>query len=286
MFKKKTFQKRKSFLIDTNFSHRRSGKKVRNVLLNMLYKLRFLRHIFKLFHASILITTICIVMAIFIALSLLSPYFKLKKISFVRDNLLLDITKMETTIEEYYGKNLLFLSDSEITQKLQTQFPEFRKIQIHEKWPSEIEIQVEISPPFLNIFNEETTSFWTLSQDGVALQPSATEKLPTIKLFQHKPIITISQQVIESKAIGDVLAAKKLIEEELNLKIKEIHLFNISKEFHLITDSETAIWIDLAQDVTQQIRKLKLADESIGLYSKQFVHIDLRIPDQIFYKER
>ena len=39
-------------------------------------------------------------------------------------------------------------------------------------------------------------------------------------------------------------------------------------------------------EIEPQIRKLEFASNQIGLYSNLFDHIDLRIPEQIFWDER
>lgn len=284
--KKNTRQRRKDFLIDNNLSPRKTGKKFRNRFLNILLRFRFLRGITKMFQTSVLLTVGCIVMAIFISIALFSPYFGLKKISFVRDNPLLNIEKIEDSLHDYYDRNLLFLSHNEIETYLQEQFPEIRTVKVVEHWPSEVELTISMSPPFTNIFNEETANFWVLSEDGVVLEPNAKENLPTIKIFQYTKPIQVSQKFLEREDLLSIYSVRDFVEEHLELQIQDIYLYLVSREVHLITSQETALWLDLAQDMKTQAQKLKLADEKIGLYSESFEHIDLRIPDQIFYKKK
>lgn len=284
--KKRTRQRRKDFLIDTNLSRRKKGKKMRNRFLNFLLQFRFLQHIKKLFEASILLSMLFVLMAIFILVAIFSPYFEVKKISIVRDSVLLDLEQLDMLLEPYYGRNLLFLSQSEVASALQERFPEFTEVSIRETWPSEMEVQLVIAPPFVNIFHEETANFWTLSQDGVVLQPNATEGLPMIELYQHAGLIQKSQKILNREMIQAIFDAKAFFQEELSIQIDVVHLYSVSQEFHLISENNTAFWLDLTHSLPDQLQKLRLADEKIGLYSKDFEHIDLRIPDQIFYKER
>lgn len=284
--RKKTRQRRKDFLIDTNLSRRKSGKRWRNFFLNILRQFRFLGGIKKLFHVSVLFSTLFICIAVFIAIALFSPYFEIKKIRFVRDNPLLDIEKLETSLEPFYGRNLLFVSEKDITELLQAEYPEFRSIQMNEKWPSEIELQITVAKPFVNILNEETANFWVVSDDGVVLEPHAQENLPTIHIYQYQKPIAPRDKLFEKKTIQALFEAQKFIEDDLEIPIEKIDLFLVSREVHLISDTGMALWIDLAQEIFPQVKKLQLADEKIGLYLKSFDHIDLRIPEQIFYKER
>jgi hypothetical protein len=284
--KKNTRQRRKDFLIDTNLSTRKTGKKFRNRFLNILLQFRFLRGIQKMFQASVLVVVLFICMAIFIAFALFSPYFGLKKISFVRDNPLLNLEKIEDSLQDYYDKNLLFLSHDEIESLLQTEFPEIRTVEIQEIWPSEIELKITMSPPFTNIFNEETANFWVLSDDGVILESNAKEALPIIQIFQYTKPIQVSQKFLDREDLHSIFSVRDFVQQNLDLQIQEIHLYFVSREVHLITEQGTALWLDLGQDMQSQIQKLKLADEKIGLYSEAFEHIDLRIPDQVFYKKK
>lgn len=285
-FFKKNHKRRKGFLIDTNFSHRKKGKKWRNHLLRFLDQFRGLSYVTKILKKSVLFTVIFLLMTGFILVALFSPYFEVKDIRFVRDNPLLDIEKLEEAVQPYYGKNLLFLSQKEIIDKLKAGFPEFREVIISEEWPATMEIQVKISPPFVNVLDEETVNFWVLSQDGVALEPGADETLSTLNILQYKKIIEKGQKILEKEVLEKTEKAEKFLQEELKINIEEKKIFTVSQELHLITDKGTAIWIDLALDIDSQVQKLRIADESIGLYSKDFEHIDLRIPQQIFYKEK
>jgi len=285
MFRRKSSRRlRREFLLEKNQDFHAKPKKLRNRALNFVARFFFLRQLGKLFKTSILISVLFIVMGIFVVFAIFSPYFHLKKISVVRDNPNLDIEQIEKSLEEFYGKNLLFLSDASIREKLMSDFPEFRSLKTSEKWPSEMELQIVVSPPRFNLLNTETANFSVISEDGVILQEEPDENLPTIKVFQYEKPIQIRTKFLKKDDIEKIIIAEKFLEEEVELPLNATHLLWSAREIHLVSQQEMEIWIDLELPVEEQLQKLILSQEQIGLYSKSFEHIDLRIPKQIFWK--
>jgi hypothetical protein len=279
-------QHRREFLLSKPSQQTRRTKKVRNRFLNLLTRFLFVRQISRLFRTSVLFSILFSLMALFIIFALATPYFHLKKISVVRDNPNLDVVQIEKSLEEFYGKNILFLQHKSIREKLSTDFPEFRDISVHENWPSEVELHVIISPPKFNLLNTESANFSVISEDGVILQEEPDEDLPILKVFQYEKPILVRQKFLEKEDLDRIVQAEHILQEEIKLPLNASHLYWTARELHLISQSDMAIWIDLAQPVEPQMRKLELSANEIGLYSNSFEHIDLRIPKQIFWKRK
>lgn len=275
---------RRELLLEQNQSSRKKPKKLRNKALNFLARFFFLRQLGKLFRASILVSMIFVVMAFFVFFAVFSPYFHLKKISIVRDNPNLDVQQIERSLEGIYGQNLLFLSDSVIREKLFADFPEFRSVEVVENWPSEIELRIVVSPPRFNLLNTETANFSVVSEDGVVLQEEPNEDLPTIKVFQYEKPIQVRQKFLTKRELDKIITAELFLKEETDLPLHATHLLYVAHELHLISRQEMEIWIDLSLPVEDQLRKLLFSRDQIGLSSRNFEHIDLRIPKQIFWK--
>jgi hypothetical protein len=53
---------------------------------------------------------------------------------------------------------------------------------------------------------------------------------------------------------------------------------------HLVSDAGTAFWFDLRAEPLQQARKINLVSDEINLYTQALEHVDLRIPNQVFWK--
>jgi len=224
-------------------------------------------------------------MAAFVAFALFSPYFTLKKITVVRDNPNLDASQIEKSLEDFYDKNLFFLPRDQILKKLRSDFAEFREIEISEKWPDGIELKISVSPPFANLLNTETANFSVISEDGVILAESSRKNLPTIKIFQRKKPISPREKFLKKTTLLRIEKSQNFIKNQLKLRLAETRYLTAAREIHLVTEDGAVIWIDAQIEVDPQLRKLELAADEIGLYSKKFEHIDLRIPEQIFWKE-
>ncbi len=280
----RSIQHRREFLLSKPSQQKRRTKKVRNRFLNILSRFLFVRQISRLFRTSVLFSILFSLMALFIIFALATPYFHLKKISVVRDNPNLDVVQIEKSLEEFYGKNILFLAHKSIREKLSTDFPEFRDISVHENWPSEVELHIIISPPKFNLLNTESANFSVISEDGVILQEEPDENLPVLKVFQYEKPILVRQRFLEKEELERIEQSERILQEEIKLPLRASHLYWMAKELHLISQGGMAIWIDLAQPIEPQMRKLELSANEIGLYSNRFEHIDLRIPKQIFWK--
>ncbi len=275
--------RRKSFLIDSNQTRRRKPKKLRNRFLNLLVRLLFLRQILKLFRGSVLLGMLVSGVILFIGFSVFSPYFDLKKITIVRDNSSIDAEEVEQILGEFYGKNLLFLSQKDVQQKLVSIFPEFKKIKISERWPSEMSLKIETSPPFLTLLNQETANFFVVSKNGVILMAKPDENLPIVKIIGYEKLILPHQQLTSEIVLKKIMLAKNLFEQNIELPLNDLNFYMDAQELHLISENDVAIWIDLQQPIESQIKKLELSATRIGLYDQPLDHVDLRIPKQIFW---
>lgn len=284
MFRKRTSRRRKAFLIDSNLNRKKKPKKLRNRSLNFLAKVLFINQLLKLFKASFFFAFLFFCMTGFILFSVFSPYFNLQKISILRDNPNIDVEKIETALVDFYDQNLLFISKEEIKKTLFTNFLEFREIEIIEKWPSELKIKIKISEPFFNLFNVETANFSVISEDGVILAEKPQEDLTVLKIQEYEKILSSGQRFVEREVLQKIKIANDLMQNQIKIPIKDILFFPVAREIHLISQKETAFWVDLQISIDSQIKKLELATNEIGLFSKKIDHVDLRIPNQIFWK--
>lgn len=282
---KKRHARKKAFLIESNQKSRHKPKILRNRFLNVLMRMLFLRQIVKLFRTSVLLVVIFGGMFVFILFALLSPYFEIKQISVVRDNPHLDVEKIQSQLQDYYGKNLITLDDEKVKETLFENFPEFRSVKVLEKWPDEIQLKIQVSPPAFTLLNKETANFSTISADGIVLAQSPQENLPLITVQGYDKLIVPRSHFISKEYLESIQKAKYVSEEEIKLEVEEMRYIPKAKELHLILKNQTAIWLDLEVDVEAQLRKLELAASKIGVYQKPLHHIDLRIPDHLFWEE-
>lgn len=284
MWGKRTRNRRKHFLIDSNQRTRQKPKKIRNRTLNLLAKVLFLRQIFKLFKTRFLLFLFIGSMVGFIAFALLSPYFEVKKITVDRDNPHIDVEAIEQVLKNIKGQNLILVNYDDIRQSLHQNFAEFRDIEISEQWPNELILKINISPARFNVFNQETANFSVMSEDGVILPQDAQEELEVIKIFDLPRDLLSGENFLTPNQVQKILTLQGLMNGQVKIPIVQRHFYPVAQELHLISQEGTAFWFDLRLDSESQIRKLELSASEINLFSSRLEHVDLRIPGQIFYQ--
>ncbi len=286
MSSKSSRTRRKYFLLDSNQTVRRKPKRARNRFLNTVSSFLLIRHLARFLRGSILLSGVCILMATFVLFAIFSPYFNLKRVTVLRDNPHIDVAAVDSSLEDFYGQNLLFLDKEEAQSVLLETFPEFREVILKEKWPDALEIKINLSPPMFTLTNNFDATFSVMSEDGVILEELADDTLPLIKLEGYDRPLVAGTRFLDKSTIEKIEIARTIFIEELSLVAEEIRLLPLAQELHLVTPKNTAYWLDLQLDITEQLRKLDLAADEIGVYSKGMEHVDLRIPNRIFWKPR
>lgn len=282
--KQSSAKRRKYFLLDSNQTVRKKPKTARNRALNVMAKLRFFRQFKTLFKGSVILTLACAFMLMFTLFALFSPYFDLKQVEVKRDNPHLDVGAVENLMAEFYGQNLLFISQSDIKERLLKTFPEFREVRIKESWPESLVLEIELSPPFYQVLNEYDATFSVLSEDGVVLRQEATEGLPVLKILNYEQSLSSGEKFATAQVLQHITRLREIFAEDLKIDVAEIRYLPTAYEVHLVSDNDAAFWFDLRSDIEQQARKVELVSDEINLYTQPLEHVDLRIPNQVFWK--
>lgn len=284
MFNKKSAQRRKHFLIDSNQKKRTRSKKTRNRTLNFLAHLLLLRHFFRFFKTSFLLTFFIIAMSGFVAFALLSPYFHIKKITINRETVGVDVEAVQEILKPFYDKNLIFIDAENLKQILFHNFLDFRTIEVTEEWPDQLTITIKLSPPAFTLFDMATVNFVTISADGVILSAESNDQLPVIKIKGLTKPLVPGEKFIDTTSLEKIKKIEAGLLNQINIGIQEIILLPAAQEVHFISSRETALWFDLRVDIDEQLQKLKVGADRIGLHTKLLQHVDLRIPNQLFWK--
>ncbi len=279
-------QRRKYFLLDSNQTIRQKPKTARNRILNLIAKTVIIRQIMKVLRGSTLFFLFCIFMAGFVVFATVSPFFDLKQIVVVRDNPHINAEAVEKALEDFYGTNLIFLDKAAFTQTLVNTFPEFRAVHITEKWPSSLEVKLTLSPPRFTVLNDFDAGFSVISEDGVILGESANQKLPVIKLMNWGKSLTGGSKLTSKEYLDQIEYLRGVFDNDFKIVIEEVRLFLIAHELHLVSIQDTVFWFDLRLDLEPQMRKLELVADEINLYTGNIEHVDLRIPNQVFWKPK
>jgi hypothetical protein len=228
-----------------------------------------------------------LIMGLFIGFAIFSPYFLIKEITIQRDSPFVDGDGIKIILGDIYGTNLLLFDSDQATTTIKESYPEMISVNFIEKWPNTLEIKINMSRPSFTLFNVETADFITVAENGVVLNYNPDVELPIIKFEQYSKPISPRDQVISLEFLNKILATKNFLETEMKLSVKETKYLYLAREVHFnIFPSNAVLWVDLQINPESQLKKLQLASDKIGLYRKQFRHIDLRIPGQLFWEER
>lgn len=284
--RKKSFQRRKSFLVDSNMSPRKRPKRVRNKFLNTFTKLLAFKNILKWFQLKNIGILLMVCMAGFVIFALGSPYFKLKNINVNRNNPNIDIEQIQTSLESFYGENLLFLSKQSIEGSLRTEFPEFDTITIEEQWPDTISLSLETAPAVFLLINKADATFYSLTEKGIVL-PSDTKEpesdLPSIELNQYEKPIQVRTNILTQEEIKFIQETQEFVRTELKLTPKQTKYLWAARELHIVVHESTELWFDITYSSQEQTQRLLWALDEINFYSRPPQHVDLRIPSQLYW---
>ena len=229
----------------------------------------------------------CVGMALFVGIATLSPVFRVKTFVVERTSPFVDVLLVEEVLDTFRGENLLFINDSDVRATLTDMMPELQEIEITEDWPRTLLIRVGTAKPIYNIFNVESANFSVIAEDGIVISSQAIEGLPTIKIRQRTEPVQLREALFTPEQLKKINEAEEILEVDLQLPLQAVEVLFAANELHLISQNDMAIWLDLspAGSIKEQLYKLKSADEKIQLHRDSFDHIDLRIPQQIFWQE-
>lgn len=227
----------------------------------------------------------CSVMAAFILVAVFSPVFRVQKFHVIQKSPFVEIAKAEEVLEEFKGENMIFLHKGDVRAALRKEMPELREIEIKEQWPRKLELTLDTAKPKYNIFNTETTNFSVITEDGVVLAEKSLDGLPVLKIFQYDKQVKKRQQILTPSQLIKIHEAEGIIDADLMLPVTAVEVYLAANELHFVSRGGMKIWLDLSRSIKTQLDKLVSAEGKINLYKENFDHIDLRIPQQIFWEE-
>ena len=288
--RKKLFQKKHLLLPRSRTNKSKKSlptlkRRRRTLFISIFENIKFLSRIFKV---PVFLNIFLIGIVGFIFFAIFSPFFTVKNIKIVRDNLRINVKEVEAFLIEkgLFNKNMLFLDESKYKNKISEAFPEVEKLIFREIWPATLEISVFSKKPAFVFLNDFDANFVSVSEDGYVISLIGEENSKQIKLFQFDNSIAYREKIFEDGFIAKLQSIEKLFRKKTGLPVYNLKLYYYANELHIISKDQMSIWIDLGILVSPQIEKLVLAADKIGLFRYNFDHIDLRIPGQIFYEYR
>lgn len=195
-------------------------------------------------------------------------------------------------LENYKGKNLLFIKKEEIIEKIQSEYPEIEDIKVTKDLPSTVVISFSEYPLVANITNisNETNKKFIVNSIGYVVKENIDDpNLPYFKIKTDAPLNT-ETAIIDTDKLTYLLEAAAYFEEKFGMKIIETEYKVVPREVHLRTEKYFYIWLDIQKPYEQQLKKLKKALVKLDIYNSPLEYIDLRITgesgEKIVYKRR
>ncbi len=182
-------------------------------------------------------------------------------------------------VNVYKGKLIFSVQKSELTRELIAKYPEIEKISIKRRLPNKLYVYIEKYPEVANlqVYVEEVQRKYVLNTMGtVSLADAEDANLPYIVMDREKAYNS-REQVMTGTQLEDILKAQKLFEQKFNMKIIDILYLEKAREYHLRTEKNFSIWLDMTQDYKAQLSKLKAAEQKLNIHTTPLAYIDLRI---------
>ncbi len=127
---------------------------------------------------------------------------------------------------------------------------------------------------------EETTETPTTETPVVVEAPTETTEVPEEETEPDTMPDQINEELIPQEMLTTLLETATNFEGKFGMEVLEIYYLKRARELHLYTERYFFVWIDLTQDVSIQLAKLKKALTEIDIYAASLEYIDLRISGQ------
>lgn len=225
----------------------------------------------------------------------LTPFFEIQKIQ-IRGNAetLDEEAALNTYLQAYLGDNIILFPTIKHENSLLSEFPYLQTLNISRKLPNTLQVVLEPNPQVANIKIDQVNteiSYYIVNNLGfISSIGVSDETLPTIVMDVTGIDVEIDNnaEIINAETLEILIEVGKDFEGKFKMNVLETIYLKRAREIHIYTERDFYVWIDLTQDVNQQLNKLKKAMTKLNLYEANLEYIDLRISGQngekIIYK--
>lgn len=219
---------------------------------------------------------------------LFSEYLIVNNIKFILDESDLQEAELNPYVTGILGQSIFNINQSKYKNELMQAFPQIEKAQIKKIFPKTIEVLVKTYPIKANIINkyDNLEKKYLINQGGYLVSKDIENpNLPYIIIYSDKEF-ELKQKMLSEDKLNKILSSFQNFQDFFNMRVFDITYLMREREIHLRTEKGFDVWIDLQQDITQQMKKLKKAIPHLNIAKESLEYIDLRIPNKIFYKRR
>jgi len=196
-------------------------------------------------------------------------------------------------LQEHLGKNLIAFHTSEHEAILLEEYPNLKSIQINRDFFHTLVVNLESYSDTANIqvdHEDGSKQYFVVNELGIISGVGLTnEYLPTVVMdvtgtdldvMDEESPLALGEKLMEELTLNTLLEVETDFEAKFNMQIMEVHYLKRAREVHLYTERYFFVWIDLTQEVEQQLNKLKKSMTELNIYEAPLLYIDLRISGQ------
>ncbi len=208
------------------------------------------------------------------------PVFRVKEIFITRQGTIININQAYTSVDPFRWKNIFFLQNNQIAQRLQNSQNTLKNININTKFPDTLDIVLQSYTP---IFQTEQ---YIILENGAIIprENYDTTSLPWIRVAKDIGETYIFWELLhpqDLKYISQLL--NKLPKNIAGFEIKNTIYFPTEREIFIVWKNDTLFIFDLQADIGQQIQQLSIFNrEKHNITQTPYVYIDIRIREKIF----
>jgi len=213
------------------------------------------------------------------------------------DFILEEKSAVTTYLQDYLGDNLFSFNTREHSALLLEEYSNLKSISIDRDLWHTLDVSLESYSDIANIqvsHEDGSKQYFIVNELGIISGAGTTnEYLPTVVMDvtgtdldlqegseEETSPLSMGENLIEAEVIQTLLDVEKDFEGKFNMQIFEVHYLKRAREIHLYTERYFFVWLDLTQDVEEQLNKLKKSMTELNIYEAPLLYIDLRITGQ------
>ncbi len=233
-----------------------------------------------------------------IGLVLFSPIVQVREIRVTRDSVRVDSDRVQRALVPIFGRHLLFLSATEVTELVRAAVPDLTDVQMDKQYPSRIVVKITMEPltarlqidaPEGDAAPATATGASVTAADFLTVggryvthpTPGNAGDLPLIRIVDWGVRPEPGTLLITPELLAALYASVEAV-ELLKIPVTDRVVYVRAREFHLGTD-RFSLWFDLQSPVLEQVARLKLFLEKIPA-KEVTLYVDLRLSDRIVYR--
>lgn len=192
--------------------------------------------------------------------------------------------------QDWLGKNMLLSTTDVLEQKILSELPHVRTVQVQRTLPGTLKIIIQEKNPRLLLLSGG--KYYFVDEDGRAYEEAQLETLPgvvlpTIKNSDTAAQVPVGTQVVEALFVNFVDELQTRLPEIAPTQVVEIRIPSLAaREVSFFLSNNWEIRFDSTRGAAGQLGVLhQLITTTIPLEEQQVLeYIDLRIPNRVYYK--